>query len=270
MKSVDWYTVVPAILVALLFAAEWLRGVYSGTRMSRNDKWLNAISVVQDVLLVRPFVACVVAFALGALLPAYRGSLSGLPFWPALIVFFLGQDLIHYWFHRQAHAWPWLWNIHRTHHSATAMSVAVTPRLNFLWQVLLPINYTAGAAIYLGLIKVYAVWWAFRAVLNFLTHTAIRWDLPLYRVRWLRPCVWLVEHTFTTPDAHHAHHGYGRNGNPAGNFAPVMIFWDFVFGTARLPHEAQEKIGIEDDPHYPWYQQLWWPLFPLSRSRERR
>jgi len=65
----------------------------------------------------------------------------------------------------------------------------------------------------------------------------------------------------TSPDAHHAHHGFGANGAPMGNFAPTVIFWDVVFGTAHFPHERQEKVGIADDPILPWYRQLWWPLF---------
>lgn len=266
MESLNWLNATPAVLVVLLFTLELFRGAYSREKMPRNDKWLNAVSVLQDSLLIRPLVAFATALMLSRLFPVYRNALVDLPFWSVFIVFLFGQDLVHYWYHRKAHEWSWLWKIHRTHHSATAMSVAVTPRLNFLWQILMPVNYTAGVAVYLGLVDVYAVWWAFRAIVNFLTHTEIRWDLPLYRVRPLRPIVWLVEHTLTTPDAHHAHHGYGHNGNPMGNFAPVVIFWDFVFGTARLPHEAQERIGIDGAPLYPWYQQLWWPLVPLRRQ----
>jgi hypothetical protein len=58
------------------------------------------------------------------------------------------------------------------------MSILVNSRINFLWQLLMPVNYVSGLAIYLGLTEIFVVWWAFRAWLNFLTHTEIRWDLP--------------------------------------------------------------------------------------------
>ena len=52
-----------------------------------------------------------------------------------------------------------------------------------------------------------------------------------------------------------------------GNYAPVMIFWDHVLGTAKLPHSVQTHISIEGDPVYPWYQQIWWPIFKFDASK---
>lgn len=248
-------------LAISLLLIELFRGCYSRRAMPLNDRLINFISLAQDSLLIRPALAYACAWLFAALLPAYEGSLAHVAFWPAFLVVLFGQDFIHYWVHRWAHHHPLLWEAHRTHHSAPAMSLLVTSRLNMLWQVILPANYISGLVIYLGLSEVFWAWFLLRAVLNFLTHTNLRWDLPLYRVAALRPLVWLVEHIFTTPDAHHAHHAYGRQGAPTGNFAPVIILWDFVFGTAHLPHQRQELIGIEDDPVLPWYRQLWWPLF---------
>jgi sterol desaturase/sphingolipid hydroxylase (fatty acid hydroxylase superfamily) len=247
-------------LALSLIALEIFRGCYSKKAMPLNDKLINFISLAQDSLLVRPLLAYGCAWVFSWLLPTHAGSLANVSFWPAFMVILFGQDFFHYWVHRWAHHQPLLWQIHRTHHSAPAMSILVTSRLNILWQVVLPANYISGLVIYLGMSEVFWAWFLLRAVLNFLTHTSFRWDLPLYRVKWLQPFVWLFEHIFTTPDAHHAHHGYGSKGVPMGNFAPVIILWDFIFGTAELPHEAQQQVGIEGEPVLPWYRQLWWPL----------
>jgi sterol desaturase/sphingolipid hydroxylase (fatty acid hydroxylase superfamily) len=247
-------------LALSIIGLEIYRGCYSKQAMPANDKLINFISLAQDSLLIRPLLAYGCAWVFSLLLPSYAGSLAGVSFWPAFLIILFGQDFIHYWFHRWAHNQPLLWQAHRTHHSASKMSILVTSRLNMLWQVILPANYISGLVIYLGMSEVFWAWFLLRAVLNFLTHTHVRWDLPLYHIQWLRPFVWIFEHIFTTPDAHHAHHGYGKHGVPMGNFAPVIILWDFVFGTATLPHQAQQKVGIEGESELSWYRQLWWPL----------
>lgn len=254
------------ITMATLFTLELFRGTYRRDKVTLNDWVINVTSFLQENF-IRPIFALAIAAACVILLPAYRGLLADLPFWPTLIAFLFIQDFIHYWYHRIAHQWTPLWNIHRVHHSPKSMSVMVNSRINIFWQLLMPVNYVSGVAIYMGLLEVFLVWWVFRAVLNFLNHTEIRWDLPLYKIKALKPLIWLVEHIFTTPDAHHAHHGYGEKGSPMGNYAPVMIFWDHVFGTAKLPHSQQEFIGIEGDPVYPWYQQLWWPIFKYRKPK---
>lgn len=253
------------IIMLTLFILELFRGAYSSKNVSLNDWVINILSFAQENF-IRPLFALAIALLCAKSLPAYQNQLNELPFWPTLIGFFFLQDFVHYWYHRIAHQWTPLWNIHRVHHSPTSMNVMVNSRINIFWQLLMPVNYISGVAIYMGLAEVFVLWWVFRACLNFLNHTEIRWDLPLYRIKFIRPLVWLVEHIITTPDAHHAHHGYGEKGSPMGNYAPVMIFWDHVFGTAKLPHSKQDVIGIEGDPIYPWYQQLWWPIFKFDKK----
>jgi sterol desaturase/sphingolipid hydroxylase (fatty acid hydroxylase superfamily) len=259
--TVNW--IIGSLALSLILI-EITRGCYSRESMPLNDKLINFFSLAQDTLLIRPVLAYACAWLFSVLLPAYGGSLSEVPFWPAFLLVLFGQDFIHYWVHRWAHHHPTLWQVHRTHHSAPAMSVLVTSRLNMLWQVILPANYISGLVIYLGMADVFWAWFGLRAVLNFLTHTNLRWDLPLYRIKILKPFIWVFERIFTTPDAHHAHHGFGENGAPMGNFAPVIILWDFVFGTAHLPHQRQHNIGISEEPILPWYRQLWWPLVSTS------
>jgi sterol desaturase/sphingolipid hydroxylase (fatty acid hydroxylase superfamily) len=257
-------TILAPIIVLLIL--ETHEGAYSREKMSRNDWMINLVSLFQDNL-IRPLLAFSLALLLINLLPQYSGSWSHLSFLPTLIAFMFFQDFIHYWYHRLAHEWPLLWKIHRVHHSSPNMNILVTSRIHFLWQLLMPVNYVSAILIYLGQFEVFITWWAFRAWLNYLTHTSLRWDLPILSVTWLKPFVWVIERVFTTPDAHHAHHGFGPSGKPMGNYAPVIIFWDFVFGTAYLPHSRQEQVGVENDPVYPWYQQLWWPIFPFATKQ---
>ena len=239
MENALYYA--PFVLFFYLFMVELLKGYYSTSRMGRNDQIINFLGLLQDRVIVQPTIAFTSAYVFSLLLPQYKGALAHAPFWPTLIIFILSQDLIHYWFHRKAHEWKWLWRFHRTHHSSSEMSLMITPRLNILWQLILPVSYYAGAAIYLGLTKVFLVAYTIKQLIALSTHSDQRFDLFFYKLIWLRPFFWLYEHIFTTADAHHAHHGIGENSSPMGNYAPVMIIWDFVFGTAKLPHERQKK-----------------------------
>lgn len=268
IKSIIYYA--PFVVAAYIFAIELFRGYYSRHRMGRNDQIINFVGLIQDRIIVQPAIAFISASLFTNLLPQYAGALRDVNFWLALVVFMVSQDLIHYWFHRLAHETPWLWEFHRTHHSAEEMSIMVAPRLVIWWQLILPVSYYAGLAIYLGLTDVFLVAYSIKQVISLSHHSDLRWDLPLYQNKWTAPFMWLVERIFTTPDAHHAHHGNGANGNPMGNYAPVIFLWDFIFGTAKLPHQRQDSIGINNDPHHHWFYQLYWPFKVNKDARLNR
>ena len=261
-----WYNWLPGLLALTFIALEMLRGCYSREQMPANDKLINFISLFQDSMFIRPLVAYAGANLITLLAPGHANALAGISFWPAFLLVLFGQDLLHYWFHRAAHTYPLLWQMHRTHHSAQRMTVLVTPRLNMMWEFVIPANWISAVILYLGMHEVFWAWFGLRSIVNFASHTNVRWDLPLYRIKWLAPVVWLVERVITTPDAHHAHHGFGAKGAPMGNFAPTVIFWDVVFGTAHFPHAEQDKVGIQGDPILPWYRQLWWPLIRTDKA----
>ncbi len=79
MEAMDWRTVTPAALVAVLFALEWFRGAYTPEKMPTNDRWLNTVSIVQDVLLIRPLIAFATALFLGSRFPLHADRLAALP-----------------------------------------------------------------------------------------------------------------------------------------------------------------------------------------------
>ncbi len=258
--SLNPYMLTSAAVLLVLFAIELHKGFYRTRRMNWNDRLINVVSFAHELVIVRPFVVFATAWVLGELFPAHTELLAGVPFWPALILFLVSEDLVQYWWHRKGHEWNWLWKIHKVHHSATEMSVAVTARGNILWFLLMPTNYYAAAAVYFGLGEVYLLAYAIKAVINFLSHTGLRWDLHLLeKFPWISPIWWGVERTVTTADTHHAHHGMaGEMAQPMGNYAPVFFLWDVIFGTAKIPRTAQQKIGIEKGGGAPWYEQLYW------------
>lgn len=252
------------LLFPALFVLELATGAYGKARMSGLDRWINAVCFAQDRL-VQPSVVLLSAAIWTCLLPDSAGALEATPFWLGLGIYALAHEFLHYWFHRWAHTWAPLWRIHRAHHTATEMSVIVAPRAHVAWQALLPIHYFAGLAIHLGLFEIVAITIAVRVVVGTLGHSTFRPDLVLLESPSLRWITWPLERVFTTPDAHHAHHGIGLNGAPNGNFGSMLIVWDVLFGTYYAPHQRQSRIGVDDGEDDHWLSQLYWPLPSLFR-----
>lgn len=189
------------------------------------------------------------------------GSLSHIAFWKAFLVIFITEELLHYWIHRYAHEWRWLWKIHRTHHSAQQLNVGVVYRYNIFWVMMLPQSWIGAFAVYLGQTEAFAAAILTTFITNLLTHSNFRWDLWLRRkMPWTESLWWVLERVITLPDTHHAHHAYGKNSHPNGNYAVTLFLFDRLFGTAKIPNSEQEKYGLPISPRLHWAEELMWPL----------
>ncbi len=244
----------------LLGLTEALVGVYTRSRRRGDDWAIDLISIGHLAVLVKPTIILSVGAVLDAAFPSARDAWASWPLWLGVPFVMIGDEFLHYWYHRKGHEWSWLWKIHRTHHSTPDLNIVASFRENILWFVLMPNLWYAAALIYFGLGKAYVLSTMVIGVVNVLTHSGLRYDAVLYRTPWLRRVVWIVERVVTLPDTHHAHHGLGRWSSPMGNYATLFIFWDVLFGTASFPHHRPERYGIDDDPLDPWYVQLYWPF----------
>ncbi len=155
----------------------------------------------------------------GAALGTWGGALAGI----------LLYELAHYWYHRAAHAWNWLWRLgHQMHHSAESLDAFGAYYLHPLdaalfttWAVLvfyplLGLTPEAGA--------IAAAFLAFNAAFQ---HANIRTP------RWLG---FLVQR----PESHGVHHATGIHRY---NYADLPL-WDMLFGTFRNPAEAARPAGF--------------------------
>jgi len=170
----------------------------------------------------------------GELLPA--GSLidgAALGTWGGAIVGILAYEFVHYWYHRAAHEWSWLWRLgHQMHHSAESLDALgayfmhpVDAALFTTWSVLvfyplLGLTPESGG--------VAAAFLAFNAAFQ---HANIRTP------RWLG---FLVQR----PESHGVHHGRGVHRD---NYSDLPL-WDMVFGTLRNPRAGAEprEAGFYD------------------------
>jgi len=205
------------------------------------------------------------------LMPAMRGAWSDWPWWAMLAVMLVADDMTQYWWHRISHT-PLLWPLHRAHHSAKYMSIRITYRNNFFYYLLMPGLWMAGVLLYLGFAKVYAFYYVVKIGVILGAHCAWRWDEPLYRVRALRPLMWVLERTISTPATHWAHHALTNSdgiGHYKGNFGNLLFVWDLLFGSAHITRRYPAAVGLQDDQLFGeehWVDQMFYPLSHSTRE----
>jgi sterol desaturase/sphingolipid hydroxylase (fatty acid hydroxylase superfamily) len=158
-------------------------------------------------------------------------------------------DWMLYYFHRVYHAVPWLWKIHRVHH--TDLEVDVTTGLRFHPLEILLTTFAEVMVIYLLGAPVYGVFlfqiWI--GVSNLFNHSNIQ--IPAVFEKVIR---WFI----ITPDMHRVHH----SANPPetnSNFGFNFSGWDRLFRTYHEPLKAEkEKLGLNlfEDVRYFQFKSL--------------
>ncbi len=152
-----------------------------------------------------------------------------------LLLAFILQDFLYYWFHRGSHHIRWLWASHVAHHSSrlmnfsTAFRQSLTYPLSGMWLFWLPMIIFGYDPV-----LVFAVV-ALNLAFQFFVHTQAIGKLGL------------VEKVFNTPSHHRVHHAC----NPRyidRNFAGVLIIWDKLFGTFVAEQTDEPcRYGITED-----------------------
>lgn len=135
-----------------------------------------------------------------------------------LLLLFLVQDFVYYWFHRAHHRIRFFWCSHVVHHSSerlnfsTAFRQSVTYPITGMWIFWLPIvwiGFPPEAVIFSVAISL---------AYQFFVHTQTI------------PKLGLLEWFLNTPSHHRAHHAR----NPVyidRNYGGILIIWDRLFGT---------------------------------------
>jgi sterol desaturase/sphingolipid hydroxylase (fatty acid hydroxylase superfamily) len=171
-----------------------------------------------------------------------------LPAWSSIALAVLLADLGKYALHRLAHAWGWLFRFHAEHHSPGRMHAFNGVRLhpvNLLWNLALD----AALPLAFGL-EPYAIVMiaSVRGAVSVLQHANVR--LHVGPLRWL----------LSTPDLHQWHHARDL-GQAHANYGSMLIVWDVIFGTRRLPPGRPQALGLADDDVRPasLFHQLVWP-----------
>lgn len=186
----------------------------------------------------RALTVTVLTFALAMAVTIFWGSLlegvslfdgAGLGIVGGALVGILVYELIHYWYHRMAHANNFLWRwAHQMHHSAESVDA-------FGAYYLHPVDtffFTTWSSLVffplLGLRPEAGVLAAF-----FLVFNAMFQHANIATPRWLG---YIVQR----PESHGVHHQRGKHRS---NYSDLPL-WDIVFGTFENPETFEDEAGF--------------------------
>ena len=262
------------IFFAFIVAEIIFTAFFQKKNQVKGDGWVEIIGSAVIVLVTQPLIVLALSPLLASFIfPNHAGLMESWPFLAVFALFLIFEDMTQYWWHRITHSVPWLYKLHRPHHNAEYMSIRIVYRNNIFYYYLMPSLWLAGILIYLGGGWVYAVYLVIKMTVIFGAHSDIRWDAPLYKIKWLSPIMWVVERTISTPATHSAHHGKHQSDgitNYKGNYGNLLFFWDVLFGTAKITRQYPDEYGVENLPETSVGEQLIWPLIrqtPTSAIR---
>lgn len=176
---------------------------------------------------------------------------AGLPVWALSLVAILSHDFANYWNHRAMHM-KWLWPVHAIHHSDPHVNALTTYRVHVLETLVMWTSYTVLLT-WLGLpadaIGIGAV---LLVLHNIYVHVDVDWGHGPFRL--------LV----ASPRFHRWHHAdvpeaYGKN------LANVFPFFDWMFGTYRVPGRCDAPMGAGEVTSNDVVRLMLWPVLEWVR-----
>ena len=167
------------------------------------------------------------------------------PFGVSAVLTISNLDWVIYYQHRAFHALPWLWKIHRVHHTDLEVDVTTGMRFHPL-EAVLSMCVKSLAIVALGAPP--GAVFLFELILNtasLFNHANIRMPRILANI---------LKLFIVTPDMHRIHHSVIPR-EFGSNFGFIFSWWDRLFGTYRAePEKGQEEmtlgLGIFNDLKY--------------------
>lgn len=159
-----------------------------------------------------------------------------------LFALFIIRDFIQWNIHRLLHRVPKLWEFHKVHHSVQEMGFAAHLRFHWMERIVYStLEYIPLAMIGFGIDDFFIVH-IFTLTIGHLNHANIY--LPLGPLKYI----------FNSPQMHIWHHAEAlpENHKYGVNYALTLSIWDYMFGTAHIPHNGRDiKLGFPDVEKFP-------------------
>ena len=227
-----------AMVLATLAIAERLRPLRGDARPAHRQLANLGLVLVDTAVLRLAFPLLAVALAI--LVHARGGGLLGTLDWPGwleIILAMLVFDLAIYWQHRLLHLLPWLWPLHRVHHSDLALDVSTGVRFH-------PLEIALSMAIKLGLVALLGphplavvLFELLLSAGSLFTHADVALPSRVERI---------VRRLIVTPSMHRIHHSLRREETDS-NYGFNLSLWDHLFGSYRAAPALPERsmpVGV--------------------------
>ena len=193
----------------------------------------------------------------------YRNAAASWPVWVQIVVALLAIDFIHWCVHNLLHRVPWLWELHKTHHSVKDGEMDWIVSFRFQWTevvVYKTLQYLPLAVLGFGYeaVMTHAI---FGTLIGHLNHANLKLDYGPLR------------YVLNNPRMHIWHHDHDATGHTTVNFGVIFSIWDWVFGTAYLPEDrVPRKLGFEGVDAFPqtFFGHAAWPFQRLASTEGAR
>lgn len=212
-------------VLALMIVLEWALP-FRPRLLRRWQRWPNNVALVGIASLATRMIIPFAAIGVAATAEARTWGLFNqvpLPAWVEIAIAVMMLDLVIYGQHVAFHAQPWLWRLHRTHHSDPDLDVTTALRFH-PFEIMLSLLIKLAAILVFGVSPLAVL--IFEILLNataMFNHSNIA--LPQSVDAILRRFV-------VTPNMHRVHHSIDlREAN--SNFGFNLPWWDWLFGTYR-------------------------------------
>ena len=96
--------IVTAVLIGFGIL-EALTGVYANSKRRKDDWIIDIVSVLQLAVLIKPSIIILAGLMAGYFFPNFSNSLNHLPIWIGILIIFIPDEFLHYWYHRKGHEW---------------------------------------------------------------------------------------------------------------------------------------------------------------------
>lgn len=176
------------------------------------------------------------------------------PLWAQIAAALVITDFLEWCVHNLLHRVPWLWELHKTHHSVVDGEMDWIVSFRFQWTevvVYKSLKYLPLAALGLGeeAVMTHAI---VGTLIGHLNHA----NLDLGHGRW--------RYLLNSPRMHIWHHDHDMPGGKTVNFGIIFSVWDWIFGTAYMPAHPPARLGFAGVESFPrnFLAQEAWPLTP--------
>ena len=227
------------VFIGLLILLSLLEHFFARRHSANKGKrWIVNIGLIVTSTVTAQLVFPLATVALALWTNAQGWGLFQFIQWPRSLEIFLCLvllDLAIYWQHRFFHMLPWLWRMHRVHHSDLDFDASLGVRFH-PFEIVLSKAYKLGLIALLGP-SVIAVILYECLLLGFslMTHSNIRLPLKLDK---------MLRFFFVTSDFHRVHHSVHREETNS-NFGNILSVWDHVFASYRAqPRDDHQAMTV--------------------------
>jgi sterol desaturase/sphingolipid hydroxylase (fatty acid hydroxylase superfamily) len=238
------------IFLGFLLALILLEAIFPrlSRQHSRRQRWsINFVFGALNMLVVRLLLPVgLVGYALWLEAQAWTVNLTAvlpLPLWAETLICLILLDLIIYGQHRLLHSVPWLWRLHKMHHSDQDLDTSSALRF-----------HPFEAAFSLG-VKLAAI-----TALGATAQTVILFEILLSSFALFNHANWFLRgmdaklrRLLVTPDMHRIHHR-AIDHTASGNFGFCLSVWDRLFSSYQETLNEAEmstlKLGLTSESQH--------------------